>query len=218
MNACSSLLRRLRRDERAVAMIEFAYALPIFVALSVGGVELSHYITTKMRVSQIALHIADHAARIGAGTQLAQKTVTETQINDLFVGSGLQANELKLFEKGRVILSSLEPVANPNPTNRFKIGWQRCRGMKVHNSTYGASGDTNLTGIGPAARQVRAPADGATMFVEVSYTYKPIIATRYAPSLQITEIASFPVRDRRDTSQVYNTEGAPRALCTTFGS
>lgn len=218
MNALRIFLRQLRRDERAVAMIEFAYALPIFVALAVGGVELTHYITTKMRLSQLALHIADHAARIGSGSQLAAKTISEAQINDLFTGGGLQAGELGLYPNGRVILSSLEPVANPNTTDRYKIAWQRCRGTKNHVSTYGVAGNTNLTGIGPAGQQVKAPNDGATMFVEVYYTYKPIIATKYAPSLEIKEIASMPVRDRRDTSQVYPSTATTPSSCTTFSS
>lgn len=216
MKAPTILLQRLRRDERAVAMIEFAYALPIFVALAVGGAELANYVTVKMRVSQLALHIADHAARIGSGGQLAAKKITDSQINDLFVGSGLQAGGLQLFTKGRVILSSLEPVASPNTTDRYKIGWQRCRGMQIHASSHGATNDTNLTGIGPAARQVKAPKDGATMFVELYYVYTPIIATRYAPSLQIIEIASMPVRDRRDTTMVYNTEAVTPSSCSTF--
>ncbi len=218
MNALRIFLSRLHRDERAVAMIEFAYALPIFVALAVGGVELTHYITTKMRVSQLALHIADNAARIGSGSQLAAKTISESQINDLFTGSGLQAGELELYPKGRVILSSLEPIANPNTADRYKIAWQRCRGAKNHASTYGVANDTDLTGIGPTGRKVKAPEDGATMFVEVYYTYKPIISTSYAPSLEITETASMPVRDRRDTSQVYNTEQATPASCATFST
>lgn len=196
-------LSRLRRDERAVAMIEFAYALPVFLAMALGGIEVTNFVTTKMRVSQLALHVADHAARIGTGTLLASKTIDEAQINDLFTGAGLQAGELDIYGKGRVIISSLEPVASPNATDRYKITWQRCRGSQVHPSSYGVAGQTGMTGMGPAGppnRQVKAPNDGATMFVEVSYRYAPLIAAKFAPVLQITEIASMVVRDRRDLS------------------
>ncbi len=165
-----------RSATRGVALLEFALSLPILLTLSLTGAELTNYITTRMRISQIALHLADNAARIGAGSQLAAKTITETDINDLFTGANLQSGELALNTNGRVILSSLEPVANPNTTSRYRIRWQRCKGSKTtHASTYGVSGATNLTGMGPTGRQATAPDNGATMFVEVYYVYQPLV-------------------------------------------
>lgn len=201
----SRMIARLGGDERGVAFIEFAYITPVFLIMALGGIELTHYVTTKMRLSQVALHVADHAARLGSGSLLAAKTIDEAQINDLFTGSGLQAGGLDLYGKGRVILSSLEPVANPNPApKKYKISWQRCKGSLAFNSSYGAAGATNMTGMGPTGRQVEAPDNGAVMFVEVSYRYTPIIATKYAPSLTITESAPMVVRDKRDLSDDSN--------------
>ncbi|MDB5698314.1 MAG: tight adherence protein TadE [Alphaproteobacteria bacterium] len=209
-------LLALARDRRAVAYIEFAYSLPMFLTLMLGGAEISNYITTKMRLSQLALHLADHASRIGSGTQLAAKTITETQINDVLTGAGFESGGLSIYSKGRVIISSLEPVASPNTTSRYKIGWQRCRGIKNVTSTYGNSGDTNMTGMGPAGRQVIAPDDGGTMFVELYFEYKPLIANSWAPTLTFREIASMPIRDRRDMTQIYNSENATQHLCSQF--
>ena len=52
------------------------------------------------------------------------------------------------------------------------------------------------------------------MFVEVYYEYKPLIGlgTR-APSTTMVEIASMAVRDRRDLTQIYNTEAATVSSC-----
>ena len=206
-------LRALLGDTSAVALIEFAYSLPVFLLIALSGAEITNYATTKMRLSQVALHVADHAARMGAGSQLAAKTISETQINDVLTGAGLQAGGIDLYPNGRVILSSLEPVANPNPSNRFRIRWQRCRGSVNRPSSYGAAGTTNMTGMGPAGRQVTAEVNGATMFVEVHYNYQPILSDSLAPSLQIREIASMMVRDRRDLTQIYNAEGATPSNC-----
>jgi hypothetical protein len=200
MSSLPHAKRRLRDDIAGVAFVEFAYALPIFVTLAMFGLEITHYVTTRMRVSQVALHIADHAARLGEGSLLAAKTVNEEQLNDVLTGAGVQAGELNLYANGRVILSSLEPVANPNTTDRYKIRWQRCRGSQTHASSYGVAGDTNLTGMGPTGGKVKSPNDSATMFVEVYYRYQPIIAGSYAPDLDIVEIASMTVRERRDLS------------------
>lgn len=206
-------LRALVRDRSAVALIEFAYSLPVFLLIALSGAEITNYATTKMRLSQVALHVADHAARMGAGSLLAAKTISETQINDVLTGAGLQAGGLNLYTNGRVILSSLEPVATPNTTNRFRIRWQRCRGSLTRASSYGVTGTTNMTGMGPAGRQVTAAEGGATMFVEVHYRYQPILSAQLAPSLDIREIASMMVRDRRDLSQIYNTENATVSSC-----
>jgi len=194
-------LRALRSDTSGLALLEFAFMLPIFLTISLTGAEVTNYVITKMRVSQIALHLADNAARVGTGSQLEAKTVTEADINDLLVGAQYQSGELDLFANGRVILSSVEPVASPNTTNKFKIRWQRCKGNKTsHASTYGVAGDTNLDGMGPANRKAMAPEDGVAMFVEVYFEYKPLVKMSLSPSANMTEIASMMVRDRRDTS------------------
>ncbi len=164
-------LSTLRQDASGVAFVEFAYALPIFLGLALGGLELTNYVTTRMRVNQVALHLADHASRMGEGAQLAAKTVSEKQINDAFVGAALQAGNLDIFTNGRVILSSLEEMPPPNTPTRYRIRWQRCRGSLTYTSAFGVSGATNLTGIGPAGRQVTTPAGSATMFVEIRYRY-----------------------------------------------
>jgi Flp pilus assembly protein TadG len=193
-------LRSLGRDETGAALIEFAFTLPILLTLSLTGAELTNYIITKMRISQIALHLADNAARIGSGSQLQAKTITEADINDLLTGAQLQSGELDLAGNGRVIISSIEP-STVNTANS-RIRWQRCGGAKTaHASTYGTvANKTNVTGIGPTGQQVGAPTNGVTMFVEVYYEYKPLIKTSLSPDTSMTEIASMMVRDRRDTS------------------
>lgn len=206
--------RALARDTSGLALLEFAFTLPIVLLMTLGGAELASYTTTRMRVSQLALHIADNAARMGDGPQMAAKTITETDITDIFIGGHLQSGGLNLKGRGRVILSDLEPTANPNTDGTYKIGWQRCYGDKVHASSYGKAGDTGLAGIGPPEQLVTAQDDNATMFVEVYYEYKPLVATGYAPSLTMTEVASMPVRDRRNlTTGIDNTAGVPVMNC-----
>jgi len=192
------VFRRLHRDQSGVALLEFAFALPIMLTLSLGGAEITNYVITRMRVSQIALHLADNSARIGSGSQLQAKTITEADINDLLIGADLQSGELKLLTKGRVIVSSIEP----DPANSAKsiIRWQRCKGSKTGVTSSIGSVGTSQTAFGPTNRQVSAPTDGVTMFVEVRYQYTPLIKTSLSPSTEMSETASMMVRDRRDTS------------------
>jgi len=219
-----TILRRLTLlapETRAVAMLEFALTLPVVLTLVLTGAELTNYITTRMRMSQIALQLADNAARMGSGSMLSSKTISESDINDLLTGAGLQAGELNLFTNGRVIISDLEPTSNPNTAGTYKIGWQRCRGAKTsHASSYGTYGVTsgankgvNMTGMGPTGRQTTTPDNTATMFVEVYYEYTPLIQSGLTPSLTLTEVASMVVRDRRDLTQIYNTPTATISSC-----
>lgn len=209
--------RSLRADTSGLALLEFAFSLPILLLLSLTGAELTNYIITRMRISQLALHLADNAARIGTGSQLQAKTINEADINDLLTGAGLQAGELDLYTRGRVILSSVEPSTINTANSRIR--WQRCRGRTGTGYTpqYGTTATTNATGIGPTGRQVTAPANGVTMFVEVYYEYQPLIKSSLAPDTKISEIASMMVRDRRDTTGgtngVYQVTGVTASGC-----
>ncbi len=199
-------------------MIELGLSLPILLLLSLTGAEVTNYVITRMRIGQLALHLADNAARIGSGSQLQAKSINENDINDLLTGAGLQADELKLYDNARVIISSLEPVATPNTTNKYRIRWQRCRGTKIGQvSAYGAAGTTNLDGMGKTGRLAIAPEGGATMYVEVYFEYKPIFSASFAPNTSFREEASMMVRDRRDTvggsNGVYPVTGVTASSC-----
>jgi hypothetical protein len=210
-------LQRLRDAEDGVAMIEFAYSLVVIVPLFLGGVELTNYAMTRMRVSQLALHVADNASRIGVDSLLAKPRITESQINDLLTGAGMQSGDLDLAANGRVIVSSVEPMENPNDDGTFMIRWQRCYGAMDWASSYGDGGDEDLDGIGP--QQVQAPEGGGVIFVEVAYTYEPLFASRQMiGNNTIRSTAAMVVRDDRDYegnngTGVYNTEGVTAASC-----
>lgn len=194
--------RRLRHDRSGLALIEFALIFPVLLTLSLTGAELTSYIITKMQVSQLALMLADNAARMGSGSPLAAKKITELDINDLFIGANLQSGGLNLQKNGRVILSSLEQ--DPANAGKFRIAWQRCYGAKTRASSYGTMPTGNMTGMGPAGRQVTAQDNNATMFVEVYYVYSPLVSASLVPSATLTEIASMAVRDRRDLASGVN--------------
>lgn len=202
---------RFARAQRGVAMVEFAYSLPVIMLITLAGAEVTSYSSTKMRISQVALHTADNGSRIGTGTLFATRQVTEAQILDLFTGAQMQSGGLDVKKNGLIILSSLEPTST---AGRYKIAWQRCYGDKrSYRSTYGTTANNNITGMGPAGAQVIAPSDGATIFVEVHYDYDAVVADRFAPGAKIREIASMTVRDKRELGTIYNPENVVKASC-----
>ena len=214
-------MSRLRRAQSGVAAVEFAFTAPIILGMFLAGAELTNFAITRMRVSQIALHVADNASRIGTHSLLTAPQISEAQINDLLTGANMQSGTLDLGANGRVIISSLEPVANPNPTpKKFRIRWQRCYGAKSWPSSYGLQGATDMLAMGPTGQQVTAPAGGGVIFVEVAYDYTPLISASIVPTTVITDTAAMTVRDDRDYNGnggtgVYNNEGVAAATCAT---
>lgn len=214
--------RRLRNDRSGLALMEFAFSLPILLTMILGGAEITNYVVVRMRVSQLALQIADNAARMGAGTMLEKKQVKETDIHDVFAGANLQSGALQLRTRGRVILSDLEPQANPNTNNTYRIRWQRCYGAQARASDPRVGGvRQNIAGgIGPAGHLTIAQDNNATMFVEVYYRYQPLVLGPFAPNMgtEIVEFASMSVRDRRDltggSNGVYPVAGVTAATCS----
>lgn len=215
----SRRVRRWAADTSGVALTEFALALPLLLMAGLWGTESANLAITHMRVNQLAIHVADNAARIGDTSTLENRKIYESDINDLLLGSNLQAGGLDFYDHGRVIISSLE--THPDNGNQY-IHWQRCKGLKKHNSTYGNAGDgsaISLSGIGPAGQQVTAPPDGAVIFVEVSYDYQPLVSEKFVAAETISAVAAFIVRDDRDLTQIYQRTPLspdPVATCNVF--
>jgi len=70
-------LRRLRRDTRAVAAVEFALILPLLVTLYFGTVEAASLYTVDRRVATVASTMADLISR-------EQKCITTDKLNSYF--------------------------------------------------------------------------------------------------------------------------------------
>lgn len=230
---------RLFADDSGNIITEFAFAAPILMTLTIGGMELANFATTKMRIQQLALQVADNGSRIGEGSLLSALKIYEHNIEDVFAGAEAQASDLNIFGnyvesvgntqttrgKGRIIISSLEPVANPNPTARYEIGWQRCKGnLTTYTPQYGTFGQpsgTNMTGMGPTGRRVTVPEGSAVIFVEVRYRYEPLFNIGLQEAIfgdnmdyqNMDSISAAIVRDDRDTTQVYPSTGVTASTC-----
>ncbi|NOU02765.1 MAG: hypothetical protein HOO94_03840 [Novosphingobium sp.] len=197
-------LRRLLGNASGVAMTEFALGAPVLMLAGVYGVEQANFVLVNMKIGQLAVHIADNASRIGDTSQLKNRKIYESDINDVIIGAQIQAGKaVNVYKHGRVFISSLEVDAASG--NQY-IHWQRCRGAKAVNSNYGDEGDGKagtLTGMGPAGAEITAEPGDAVIFVEISYTYQPLITGSIVANKEIRSIAAFNVRDSRDLTQIY---------------
>lgn len=209
----------IRKSEGGIALTEFALSLPFLCLLGLGGLELANVTLAYLRVYDIAVKVADNAARV-------RTSIDETDINEIFVGAKMMGASLDFASNGRIILSSIEPVMSTSGTPRVVnqyLRWQRCTGADAANSTHGNEGDGRTTsgdqasGYGlPGGAKIRATERNALMLVEVVYQYQPIVSNEWLGSIEIRAIQTMPVRQRMD--QVLrngkNLPNAQRMLCT----
>jgi hypothetical protein len=214
----------LRRHTGGLALTEFALGFPIILVLGLYGIDMANLALTHMRVSQIALNLADNASRVGSSSTLSTQQLREIDIEDVFLAAKAHGSGIELETKGRVILSSLEKDKDGNQ----RIHWQRCFGSKTgadFDSHYGKAlntdgsnkgdaylGTTATNGMGPAGAKVNAPTNSGVMFVEVNYEHTPMFPSLVSSST-IGYVASFIVRDPRDFSQIYASTGVTASTC-----
>tara|TARA_R110000850_G_scaffold28479_3_gene79604 strand:+ start:2340 stop:3008 length:669 start_codon:yes stop_codon:yes gene_type:complete len=167
------LLARLKNDTGGLALIEFAMTLPLFLTLALGGIELANLASAHMRVSQLAMTVADNAARV-------DPSIDESDIEEIFAGATLLGGKIDFNEHGRIILSSLQTNGMTGSDAGQMINWQRCMGDLGEPSQYGVEGagrtDSSLAaGIGATGQKIYASPSTAIMFVEVVYDYQQLV-------------------------------------------
>ncbi len=203
------LLARLRRDRRGLALTEFAFAAPIFLTLVLTGLELSNLALAHMRVSQMAMTVADNAGRVSSG-------IDEANVYEVFAGAESIAEGLDFKPHGRMVLSSLEDNGETGSQAGQTIVWQRCWGSGNYNPTYGLEGegatDSSLAqGMGASPKITAAPGT-AVMFVEVSYAYQPLVSTGFFTPPTIRYESAFNVRGRLNNA-ITNSQGLAVQSC-----
>ncbi|ASJ91367.1 TadE/TadG family type IV pilus assembly protein [Porphyrobacter sp. CACIAM 03H1] len=208
--------RHLSGDRSGLAMVEFAFAAPLVLGMGMLGTDTALLVITHLQVSQIAMQVADNASRVGEQDVLTARKVFERDIAETLIGAEKLGDNINIFGQGRVIISSLQRNAQGGQW----IAWQRCRGAKRHDSTYGREGagatGTSFPGMGEPGRYITASQGTAVMFVEVAYDFTSPLPVEIFEGQTITYTAAFNVRDNRDLTRLY--AGGPVASCTTYSA
>ncbi|HEV7659950.1 MAG TPA: TadE family protein [Allosphingosinicella sp.] len=229
----------LRGCTSGVAMMEFALALPVVMALGLMGLETANYAMAHLRVSNIAMLTADNAGRV-------RDSIDEADVVELFTGAKMSGANINFAQNGRIILSDLEPTGTG--TNQW-IRWQRCdgalnysnptanmrprtaagaaitNGTEIYNADRFTPNPTTpsspaatptISGMG-ATTTIAAQSGSAVMVVEVVYTYQPIIPNSFLAGRQIRYESAFNVRQRSDQTLRNVGRITPRS-CNTFAA
>ncbi len=119
MSFAASLRRfagRVRRDESAVAAVEFALVLPVMLTMLVGGAELANAMTADKKVSQAAATAADLVAQ--------DNEIRNAEMNDIM--DALRAIMFPFTDQGLTIrITSVQADAQ----GRLTVAWSDARGI-----------------------------------------------------------------------------------------
>jgi Flp pilus assembly protein TadG len=220
LDALRSAVRELGRcladDNSGVAYLEFAFGGPLVLGMGMLGTDTSYMVITHLQVSQIAMQVADNASRVGETEVLTQRRVFEADIAETLIGAEKLGRGIDIFGKGRIIISSLQQNAQGGQW----IAWQRCRGAKKYDSSFGVEGDgktgTTFPGMGEPGRYITSSPGTAVMFVEVSYTFDSLTPINLFEDQEIVYTAAYNVRDNRDLTKIH--AGGPVARCSTYSA
>jgi hypothetical protein len=198
------------------------------LSVALYGVETANLALSNMRVSAVAINLADNASRVGLVNSNNIEQLREVDVDDVFTAALKQGTNWQVGARARITLSSLEADAS----GKQMIHWQRCLGVKSgtgYDSSYGATPDTAGTtsdgttpgtatpgGMGDPNYKVTAPPSSGVMFVEINYDYQPVVSTQWLPggAAKLHYTASYIVRDRRDFTRLFNPNpGATRMTC-----
>ena len=208
------LLARAGLDSAGASAVELGLALPFLMGLSLTGAEVVSLAITHVKLNQLAITVADNASRAKQAQVNGAPQFREVDANEVFQAAKLQAEDLDIPNRGRVILSSLQT----NGAGGQWIAWQRCWGKTTWPSRYGPQGTgasgTSFQGMGYTTTKMTADTGTAIMFVEVAYDYKPFFLGSILSPKVIRKEAALYVRDDRDLTRIFNpTPAAPVASC-----
>ncbi|HEX2115596.1 MAG TPA: TadE/TadG family type IV pilus assembly protein [Alphaproteobacteria bacterium] len=174
-------LRRLSSDIRGSFLAEFAAAMPVLVLLFLGGIEVSRFALLNQKMDRVATAMGDLVAQA--------ETLSETELNQLFLAVNHVASPFDIMGNGTVIVSSMSippPARVGDPPNPPKITWQRKTGSLIASSQIGAQGarPTLPAGLTLADKQTIIAA-------EVYYEFRPMLISALVPGQEIYHRAFF---------------------------
>jgi hypothetical protein len=156
----AGLLARLRRAADGNMAVEFALVLPVLLLLMLGSAELARFVILHQKVDRVAVTMSDLVSRA--------ETVSENDLDDMFVAAGQVAQPFDIGNLGVVIVSS---VTNPDGDGPI-VAWQRSGG--------GALSATSQLGIEGGAASLSADFEvrvGETAIIaEVFYDFEPFVS------------------------------------------
>lgn len=210
----AAFCHRFRHERRAVALLEFALSLPVFIGLTCTGIEMANYVIANNRTQRLAAMGADLIAQSGSGTIGA----SEAQVYDLFNALDLTAKPFNLRTYGRIVITSVRGTdTNNDGVTENTIVWQRFDGGYVAAAPIVGCNETTTLATLPSNR--RMPLDEILFHVQVSYAYQPVFSSVPYKMLDLptsfSRTAMYRARSKDFQTPSPDSRFPPKKKCTT---
>lgn len=162
-------LRSFIRNNRGVAMVEFAMMLPILMMITAGSFEVARYALIMQKLDRIVGTLSDLVARSG------NEAMSEVEIANIMDSALYMARPFDISGEAMLIVTSVEGRASQAP----QILSQRVSGsVSGKDSALGTAlnGDATLPAAFPDMGSGETLNDGETLIVaELYYNYSPYL-------------------------------------------
>ena len=153
------LMQRLKRDERGAILAEIGLAMPLFLSLLTGVVEVGNYLLVNLKLQHTVVSIADLTTR--------DENITGAVLADIFNAAPQIMAPFDMGADAVVIVSAI----SQNEDTPASIFWQRSGGGTLEkNSEFGIEGEAPDLPDGLTLRD-----DETILATEIYYAYRPII-------------------------------------------
>ena len=162
--------------------------------------------------------VADNAARV-------RDRIDETDVNNILLGAKLSGDSIKILEKGRIVVASVEDnTATTADTTDALVRWQRCDGLYVPATYTTTQLGVYAGGVGKTGNKIIAKSNAPIIFVEIYYEVPLLVpgmsTVMFGDNRIIRYSSAFIIRDRNDQI-IKNNSGlatADKATCDQYNA
>ncbi|MEQ1768437.1 MAG: TadE/TadG family type IV pilus assembly protein [Devosia sp.] len=167
-NSLRRLIDRFRKDERAVAAVEFALVLPFMISLYFGSMEASALFTADRRVNTISATVGDLISQWDDD----DGAIPVATMNDYFA-----AAQSLIYPMSTTGLKQVVTFVQVNADGTTKVLWSRGYNggvAKVVNTTYTLTAQINLVARGKWV-----------VAAQTYYSYKPMMGVVFPTAINL---------------------------------
>ena len=199
-------VRRLHREEEAVAAVEFALIVPFLITLYLGSIEAAALFTVDKRVSSISATVGDLVAQWDPEEDGAIGTGTGGDMADyMSASSGIMA---PYSTTGLQIVVSLVQVKNNGNTKTLWSTANAAGTAKTVDAAYTDSSIASTTQMNSVSR------GGCVIAAEVTYSYLPVLGAVFETTFTLKHTNYFLPRFGSSEPIDLDTKNVPTNGCT----
>lgn len=159
LRCLASVIRRVRRDERGVAAVEFGFIAPVLIFLLIGAVEVTRAVAIDRRLSVATNMVADLVAR-------EDKALTQNDINAIY---SVVERVMAPYDTANLKMSLIPVKSSPTDASKTLVYPSTTNRPAYNGGAVPAKCQTYALPAGLLAK------DDSVIVVESQYSFTPML-------------------------------------------